>query len=151
MKPDHISQRVQRQCGVPRHLVDPLPIEREDHSVASQASLPQSSLLPARDRCVRVRVSNWPERRGQMTQLRFAVLPSDAVRGSLSGADPGRTIPKFFRVLAASWIFPYRGQHRMPDTAAASRPTSRETTPDEGRFPPLPSFRARPQRYSSLD
>ena len=49
MKPDHISQRVQRQCGVPRHLVDRLPIEREDHSVAWQASLPQPSLPPARD------------------------------------------------------------------------------------------------------
>jgi len=41
MKPDHISQRMQRQCGVPRHLVDRLPIERQDHSVAWQASLPQ--------------------------------------------------------------------------------------------------------------
>jgi hypothetical protein len=46
---------MQRQCGVPRHLVDRLPIEREDHSVAWQASLSQSSLPPARDRCVRVR------------------------------------------------------------------------------------------------
>ena len=54
MKPDHISQRMQRQCGVPRHLVDRLPIEREDHSVTWQASLPQHSPLPpARDRCVR--------------------------------------------------------------------------------------------------
>jgi hypothetical protein len=50
MKPDHISQRVQRQCGIPRHLVDRLPIEREDHSVAWEASLPQHSLPPARDR-----------------------------------------------------------------------------------------------------
>jgi hypothetical protein len=66
MKPDHISQRVKRQCGVLRHLVDRLPIERDDHSVAWQASLPQHSLPPARDQCVRVRISNSPEPRSQL-------------------------------------------------------------------------------------
>jgi hypothetical protein len=34
---------MQRQCGVARHLVDRLPTEREGHSVAWQASLPQYS------------------------------------------------------------------------------------------------------------
>src|SRR6185437_1216768 len=36
-----------------RHLVDRLPIEREDRSVTWQASLPQHSLPPARYWCVR--------------------------------------------------------------------------------------------------